>query len=55
MDSDISGMGLGLSITKRLIELMGGKIICESEVGKGTKFNVYLNQKVVQEEKCINS
>lgn len=49
MDSNISGMGLGLSITKRLVELMGGKITCESQVGNGTKFVVYLNQKAVDD------
>jgi CheY-like chemotaxis protein/two-component sensor histidine kinase len=32
------GTGLGLTITKSLIELMGGKIAVESEEGKGTCF-----------------
>jgi len=32
------GYGLGLSITKQLIKLMGGDIIVESEMGKGTTF-----------------
>ena len=32
------GTGLGLTICTRLIELMGGKIWVESELGKGTKF-----------------
>jgi CheY-like chemotaxis protein/nitrogen-specific signal transduction histidine kinase len=32
------GAGLGLSICKGLVELMGGKIWLESEVGKGTSF-----------------
>jgi signal transduction histidine kinase len=32
------GYGLGLSITKQLIKLMGGDIVVESEVGKGTTF-----------------
>ncbi len=32
------GAGLGLSISKNLVELLGGKIWCESTEGKGTTF-----------------
>jgi len=34
------GMGFGLSISKRIVEGHGGKILVHSEVGKGTTFTV---------------
>jgi signal transduction histidine kinase len=37
--------GIGLYITKNQIEAMNGKIITQSEVGKGTTFNIYFNEK----------
>jgi len=36
------GTGIGLSLTKELVELMHGKIFVESEVGRGSKFTVTL-------------
>ncbi len=38
------GLGLGLSIVKRILELVKGRIECESELGIGTEFKVYLDK-----------
>ena len=40
--SGIQGTGLGMSITKNIVEMMGGTIEVESEEGKGSKFTVTL-------------
>jgi two-component system nitrogen regulation sensor histidine kinase NtrY len=37
-----SGMGLGLGMVKSIVESYGGRISLESEVGKGSKFMVFL-------------
>ena len=46
-DSDIEGAGLGLAITKSLIELMGGKITVNSSEGIGTTFFVTFTEDIV--------
>ncbi len=44
----IEGTGLGMSITKQLLELMGSELKVESEYGKGSVFSFDLIQKVVR-------
>ena len=43
----IEGTGLGLAITKKLVELMHGKMVVQSIYGRGSKFTVSLDQKIV--------
>jgi len=45
----VGGMGLGLSLCKRVIEVMGGKIWVKSRLGEGCKFNFILPWKYCSE------
>ncbi len=41
--SGIQGTGLGMAITKNIVEMMGGRITAESQEGKGSLFTVTLD------------
>lgn len=41
------GTGLGLAIVKRLVDMLQGRIECESQVGKGTIYTLYFTLKLL--------
>ena len=49
------GLGLGLAYSKRIIELMGGKIWVDSEPGQGSKFTFTCKFKILQTETTARS
>jgi signal transduction histidine kinase len=48
-----SSSGLGLSIVKKFIEAMHGRIWCESEAGNGASFNVAFQRVVVEKNSLV--
>ncbi len=48
LTNKVQGTGLGMAITKNLVELMGGTIGVTSEKGRGSTFEVHLNMKIAE-------
>ncbi|MBX3043634.1 MAG: PAS domain S-box protein [Candidatus Kapabacteria bacterium] len=49
------GTGLGLPITKRLVEMMNGSIEVESELGKGTRFSFIIKNVEISDSSVVKS
>ena len=50
----IQGTGLGMAITKNLLDAMGGTIQVESEKGKGSCFEILLDLKIVKKHEVVS-
>ncbi len=49
-NQNVEGTGLGMAITKSLVELMNGEIQVKSKYGEGSTFIIILNQKIIHKE-----
>ena len=49
MTNKIQGTGLGMAITRNLVEAMGGTIDLESELGQGSCFEVLIDMRIAEE------
>lgn len=54
-NSTIEGTGLGLALTKNLVDMLGGKIKVESEYGKGSCFTAIIPQEIVTLQEQVNT
>ena len=53
--SGIQGTGLGMSITKSIIDMMGGEITVKTAQGKGTEFTIKLELRLQEETNGVNT
>ena len=49
----IQGTGLGMAITRNLVEAMGGTIDVESELGQGSCFEVLIDLRIAEDRKVV--
>ena len=49
----IQGTGLGMAITRNLVEAMGGTIDVESELGQGSCFEVFIDLRIAEDRKVV--
>ncbi|MGN0393344.1 MAG: ATP-binding protein [Bariatricus sp.] len=54
-ESRIIGSGLGMGITKKMVDLMDGTISVESELGKGTRVTIVIPHKIATEKQVAET
>ena len=52
-ENKINGTGLGMSIVKKLVEMLNGTITVDSEIGKGTTFTITIEHQIADEKKLL--
>ena len=53
MTNKVQGTGLGMAITKNIVDMMGGEIRVSSEVGRGSRFEVTLTLEIDRSRETI--
>ena len=54
LDSSVKGAGLGLPISRKLVEKMGGRLGCESVFGKGSSFRFSIEVRAASSDSLAN-
>ena len=49
----VQGTGLGMAITKNIVDLMGGEIHVDSEIGQGSRFEIIVTLQIDKDKECM--